>query len=95
MGYSFKLTAKSQVTVPKDVREALGVGPGGRISFEIGSDGRVTLSSVSDLAARERRRADFIRRVKRVSAEFAKHDPLPGMDGLTYQRMMRGDGPEV
>lgn len=95
MGYVSRLTSKSQVTVPKDVRRALGVGPGEDVQFEVDDEGRVLLSAASDDAAREKRRADFVRRVALVSADFCKHDPLPGMDGLTYQRMMRGDGPEV
>ena len=36
------ITAKGQTTVPKVVRQALGVGYGGKIAFRI-EDGRVTL----------------------------------------------------
>jgi AbrB family looped-hinge helix DNA binding protein len=95
MVYVSKLTTKSQITVPKDVRAVLGVGPGERVKFDIGEDGRVALVAANDEEERERRKAEFLRRLAKVSAEFRKNDPLPGMDGLTYQRMMRGDGPEV
>lgn len=38
------ITAKGQTTVPKAVRQALGVGYGGKIVFRI-EDGRVTISN--------------------------------------------------
>jgi AbrB family looped-hinge helix DNA binding protein len=40
MPYS-RITSKGQVTVPKAVRDALGVVPGDRIAFRIEDDGRV------------------------------------------------------
>ena len=40
-----RLSAKSQVTVPKEVREALGVRPGDLIAYEI-DDGAVSLKRV-------------------------------------------------
>jgi antitoxin PrlF len=40
------LTVKSQVTIPKEIREFLGVGPGERISFEPLPDGRVAIAPV-------------------------------------------------
>ncbi len=39
-----KVTSKGQVTIPKRVREALGVKPGDRIEFVV-EDGRVVLVS--------------------------------------------------
>lgn len=40
------LTAKSQVTIPKKVREFLGIGPGERLNFEPLPDGRIAISPV-------------------------------------------------
>ena len=40
---SYALTQKSQVTVPKAVRLALGVGPGQAIDYEVLPDGRVIM----------------------------------------------------
>ena len=48
------VTAKGQTTVPKIVREALGVGPGDQIAYRLDSEGRVVLGryeGVSDEAA--------------------------------------------
>ena len=37
------LTTKGQVTIPKAVRDRLGVKPGDEVTFELGADGRVTV----------------------------------------------------
>jgi AbrB family looped-hinge helix DNA binding protein len=42
---SAKLTSKGQITIPKDVRDALGVQPGDRIAFTIRRDGTVTVAA--------------------------------------------------
>jgi AbrB family looped-hinge helix DNA binding protein len=36
--YHAKITSKGQITLPKPVREALGVSPGDEVSFEVGKD---------------------------------------------------------
>jgi AbrB family looped-hinge helix DNA binding protein len=40
---SATVTSKGQVTIPKEVREALGLKAGDRITFVVGADGRVTI----------------------------------------------------
>ena len=40
------VTSKGQITIPKRVRELLGIGPGSVIDFERGKDGRVVLVKV-------------------------------------------------
>lgn len=42
---SATLTSKGQITVPKVVREALGVAPGDRLAFHVHEDGRVTVEA--------------------------------------------------
>jgi AbrB family looped-hinge helix DNA binding protein len=44
------VTRKGQVTIPKQVRELLGIGPGSVIDFERGEDGRVVLVKVEKKA---------------------------------------------
>lgn len=39
------LTTKGQVTIPKLIRDRLGLGPGSAVEFEIAEDGRVILRS--------------------------------------------------
>ena len=46
------LTSKGQITVPKHVREMLGVHPGDRLAFRIRGDGSVTVEAeIVDLRA--------------------------------------------
>lgn len=40
------VTSKGQVTIPKQVRELLGIGPGSIIDFQRGMDGRIVLVKV-------------------------------------------------
>ena len=37
------VTSKGQVTIPKPVRDRLGIHPGSAVDFEMGADGRVVL----------------------------------------------------
>jgi len=37
------VTSKGQVTIPKPVRDLLGLAPGSRVAFELAADGRVVL----------------------------------------------------
>jgi antitoxin PrlF len=40
------VTSKGQVTIPKRVRDLLGIGPGSLIDFERGPDGRIAMVKV-------------------------------------------------
>jgi antitoxin PrlF len=40
-----KMTAKGQVTIPKRLRDHLGLKPGSEIDFELATDGRVFLET--------------------------------------------------
>ena len=44
------VTSKGQVTIPKRVRDLLGIGPGSQIDFERAQDGRVVLVKVQKKA---------------------------------------------
>ncbi len=48
------VTSKGQVTIPKAVRDRLGVASGGKVEFEIGDDGRTYLRAVSSKATPSR-----------------------------------------
>ena len=40
------VTRKGQVTIPKAVRDPLGINPGSKVDFEIGKDGRAFLRRI-------------------------------------------------
>ena len=43
---STTVTSKGQVTIPKRVRDLLGIGPGSTIDFERAQDGRIVLVKI-------------------------------------------------
>jgi AbrB family looped-hinge helix DNA binding protein len=45
------VTVKGQVTIPKEVRDLLGLQPGSEVSFDLEEDGRVVLKKVPEQAA--------------------------------------------
>jgi len=48
------VTSKGQVTIPKPVRDRLGIEPGNAVSFELAGDGRVVLVKVGGKPAASR-----------------------------------------
>lgn len=48
---SAKMTTKGQVTIPKEIRDRLGVHPGDRIVFELRPDGTARILPLSRKAA--------------------------------------------
>jgi antitoxin PrlF len=38
------VTVKGQVTIPKAIRDHLGIKPGSRVLFEVGADGRIAIA---------------------------------------------------
>jgi AbrB family looped-hinge helix DNA binding protein len=78
----FKLTVKSQVTVPKDVRDALGLKPGDSVTYDIDGD-RVVLRKGEDPDPGE----DFDARLLRA---LELSSPLPmEMSTDEYMAMIR------
>ncbi len=45
------VTAKGQVTIPKPVRDHLGLRPGDRVAFDLDEQGRVSLRKAAGLGA--------------------------------------------
>jgi AbrB family looped-hinge helix DNA binding protein len=95
MKHESNMTSKGQVTVPKDIRDALGLTAGNPVRFEIDGDGNARIMKADDEAHFERRAAEMRQRLAEVRAKYKPLPEFAGMDGLAYQRWMRGDGPEV
>lgn len=51
---STTMTSKGQVTVPKAVREALGLAPGSAVAFEMDAEGRVLVRKAEGVRAPSR-----------------------------------------
>ncbi len=49
------VTSKGQVTIPKQVRDRLGINPGSKVDFEVAEDGRAFLRRVGRRAVKPSR----------------------------------------
>lgn len=89
MYYQSNMTIKGQVTVPKDIRDALGLLPGQPVEFELDADGNARILKADVAAEIERRKADFLNRLKEAQAIFKANDAFPGMSTDEYMEMIR------
>lgn len=89
MGYHSSMTSKGQVTVPKRIRDALGLRPGHEVEFELDQDGNARILKVDAASERARRRADFLERVRRAREIFRAGDQYPGMSTNEYMATVR------
>ncbi len=89
MSYHSNMTSKGQVTVPKDIRDALGLEPGQAVAFELDAEGNARILKVDRVAETEQRKADFRNRLKEAQAIFKANDAFPGMTTDEYMAMIR------
>lgn len=70
--HNSKLTVKGQVTIPKDVRDALGLRSGEPVEFDWNASGEAVIRKGGlDEAERSRRIAEFRNRISDVSTRYA------------------------
>ena len=91
MRYETSMTVKGQITVPKDIRDALGLKPGQKVGLQLGPDGEVRLLKPDVMAERENRIVDFRKRVAQARKKYGGEGRFQGLDGLDYQRWLRPD----
>lgn len=89
MNYHSNMTSKGQVTVPKDIRDALGLEPGERVAFELNADGEARILKSDKVGKAEARRARFLQRLAKAQSLFRAEDQYPGMATDQYMAMVR------
>ena len=92
MTKQFRLTVKGQVTIPKDVRDLLGLKPGEPVAFE--REGDKIVVRKGDVAGIDRQTSydDMMERIRKARARFS---PLPlGMTTDEYMAMIREPVPD-
>ncbi len=75
------VTSKGQVTIPKKVREYLGITPGTAVEFELQHDGRVVVDKVGKKPRR-----------KATPFERSRGSATAGMSTDEIMALTRGDG---
>ena len=91
MKHEHRLTAKGQVTIPKDIREALGLEPGNRVAFVRDADGKVQIIKADGADEQDA----WLAQLETAQRKFGGRDRFMGMDGLEYQRWIRPDRIDV
>ncbi len=83
-----RVTTKGQVTIPKQIRDHLGIVPGSEVEFVRNSDG-VKLVTVEGGLTREEEMVRFEKALDRMAGTI---DPasLMDMDGKEYVNWLRG-----
>jgi AbrB family looped-hinge helix DNA binding protein len=61
---STKMTTKGQVTIPKRIRDTLGIGPGSEVEFGVDELGRIVILEVDRQSPRSRRERDRFDRAR-------------------------------
>ena len=89
------LTTKCQVTIPKEIRDALGLSAGDGVEFELDGTGRATIAPVS----REAERAAHSERIRQGIAKarriFKEQGIDLGMSPVEYVDWIRGPAAEL
>jgi AbrB family looped-hinge helix DNA binding protein len=75
------VTVKGQVTIPKAVRDHLGLSPGSRVEFTLDEDGRVVIRRASEAAPRP---------VDRFDRATGMGTALKGMSTDEIMKLLRG-----
>lgn len=75
------MTSKGQVTIPKRVRDGLGLKPGAKVEFDMTQDGVATLKP-----AGKPRKSDYLKRLEKMRGTLKL-----GMSTDEFMAMLRGD----
>ncbi len=80
--HASRLTVKAQSTLPRDVRTALGVGPGDTIVYVIEQDGKVTVANGAEYEAWLKAKAEWGPSWESFAEDWLSPEDCAAYDGL-------------
>lgn len=84
-----RMTSKGQVLIPKRIRDAAGLVPGGSITVALNDRGEAVVIPAPDGASDEERRRAYLTQLARVAEILCAHDRYPAMSTDEYMAMVR------
>ncbi|MEN3791130.1 AbrB/MazE/SpoVT family DNA-binding domain-containing protein [Fulvimarina sp. MAC3] len=83
-----RVTEKGQVTIPKPIRDKLGIGPGSEVDFVQSGDDVYLVNAKQGFDER-------VEAMRRHFSQFQGQNLFNGMDGKTYVDWLRGPRDDV
>jgi AbrB family looped-hinge helix DNA binding protein len=90
-----RLTRKSQVTIPKPVRDALGIGPGSNINIERNDSGEFVLVNLDERRTNETPGERFVRQLRDFGRRMRAEGGTLGLTTDEIMEMTRGPFDDV
>ena len=84
-----RLTSKSQMTVPKEIREDLGIGPGSNVAFEKNDRGEFVLVNL-DTQRGESPGERMVRQLSELGQRLQRNKEFAGKSTDEYMELIRG-----
>jgi antitoxin PrlF len=85
------MTAKAQVTIPKAVRDKVGIQPGDRVEVGLSSEGQISIRKAEKPLVDDRLETVIARIRARRNADKGRDPFFEKMTTDEYMRFMRGD----
>jgi AbrB family looped-hinge helix DNA binding protein len=90
------MTSKCQVTIPKEIRDALGLKGGDVVSFTLDDDGNARISPADQNEQLARHKERIVQGLAEARMAFKANNTLPkGMTSDEWCQMMRGPSAEA
>jgi AbrB family looped-hinge helix DNA binding protein len=90
MSFHSNMTSKGQVTVPKDIRDALGLRPGEPVEFELDGSGKAFIRKPDEGERIAQKRTELLARIREARAAFKTEDQMPGLANDEWFALVRG-----
>lgn len=94
--FQSNMTSKCQVTIPREIRDALGLRGGDVVSFTLDDDGNARIVPADADEQLARRKERLVQALAEARLAFKAENTLPdGMTADEWYQMMRGPASEI